>query len=462
MMQQSPKSTRALESWKVVMHPELVAAVKKARGTEPEPSATEEAWPTLDKAAYHGLVGDVVTTISPHSEADSVALLVQTLAFFGNIVGRSPHYRVEGDFHRANIDAVLVGNSSKARKGTSAGRVLSVVKPADEQWGNSRIKSGLSSGEGLIYEVRDEVKIWNTKTEQYETIDPGTTDKRLLILEPEFANALAVMERPGNNLSPIIRNAWDGLPLSTLTKNSPIKSTGAHISIIGHITTAELRARINRTDVVNGFANRFLFICVRRSKLLPHGGSLSNEEIVKLGERVKKAADAARAIGHVTMTGNAREEWETIYEGLSAEQSGLLGAVTARAEAQTIRLALIYALLDCKNQIDTAHLRAALAVWEFCEASTARIFGGALGDPVADEIERSLRQAGSTGMTRTAIRDLFGRNKSGDRIAAALDLLQSDGRARVKTQATTGRSSEIWFHAEIISKQGLRAQGDAW
>ena len=37
MMQQSPKWTRALESRKVVMHPELAAALKKARDTQPEP-----------------------------------------------------------------------------------------------------------------------------------------------------------------------------------------------------------------------------------------------------------------------------------------------------------------------------------------------------------------------------------------------------------------------------------------
>ena len=220
-------------------------------------SKAEDVWPSIDGAAYHGLAGEVARALAPHTEADPVAILIQLLAYFGNVVGRNPHYRIESDFHRANIFAVLVGDSSKSRKGTSAGRVRSIMRHVDEMWTDERVKNGLSSGEGLINEVRDERKIINPKTKETEIVDVGVTDKRLLVAEPEFANALAVMERPGNTLSPVIRKAWDGDPLSTLTKDSPLKATGAHISIIGHITTEELRVRMNRTELANGFANRF-------------------------------------------------------------------------------------------------------------------------------------------------------------------------------------------------------------
>jgi hypothetical protein len=164
-------------------------------------------------------------------------------------------------------------------------------------------------------------------------------------------------------------------------------------------------------------------------------------------ERIKKAVEFAKTVGRVVMTEAARADWEVVYPHLSAEQPGLLGAITARAEAQTIRLALVYALLDSNDKIDVPHLRAALAVWEYCETSAARIFGNALGDPVADEIMLALRQAGSGGLTRTAIRDLFGRNKSGDRIGVALALLLTKGWARVDQKETgkVGRPSETWF-----------------
>jgi hypothetical protein len=410
--------------------------------------AKDSSWPTMDEASYYGVVGDIIRTIAPHTEADPVAILVQVLVFFGNLIGNTAHYRVEADRHHANLYAVLVGQSARGRKGTSGGRARSIMKAADERWIDERMKAGLSSGEGLINEVRDEVKKWDSKAEQYETTDPGVPDKRLMITESEFANALEVMERPGNTLSPNLRNGWDGQTLSTLTKNSPLKASNPHISIVGHITEDELRARITRTDMANGFANRFLFACVRRSKLLPHGGNLADADIVLLGEKIRKAAAFAKTVGRVEMTELARREWETIYPHLSAEQQGLLGAMTARAEAQTIRLALIYALLDEEDAIEVAHLRAALAVWEYCETSVARIFGSALGDPIADEIMRALQEAGSGGMTRTAIRDLFGRHRAGDRINLALALLVAKKRARMEKKSTDGRPIEIWFAVE--------------
>jgi Protein of unknown function (DUF3987) len=439
---------------------EIVANLKRAR-QEPQSeviafpaTAVAPEWPVMDPAAYYGFAGEVVKTIGPHSEADPNAILLQLLTCAGNVIGRTAHYQVESDRHHANLFTVLVGASSKARKGTSMGRVTAVVRVADDRWCDERMKGGLSSGEGLINEVRDEVKHWNGKEGIWEIIDPGVTDKRLLVTEPEFASALSVAERHGNTLSPLIRKAWDGGKLATITRNSPLAATGAHISIIGHITEDELRARITRTDMANGLANRFLFALIKRSKELPFGGDLTDSQILQLGEGLKGIVGAAQGVGRITMTEPARAEWARVYSALSADQPGLLGAITARAEAQVLRLAMIYAVLDNSTCIDLVHLRAALAVWEYCEASAAHIFGGALGDHVADEIWRALQQAGRDGMTRTAIRDLFGRHRSGDRIGAALALLTNKRRARAEVKDTGGRPTEVWFASKKDGHHG--------
>ena len=147
-------------------------------------------------------------------------------------------------------------------------------------------------------------------------------------------------------------------------------------------------------------------------------------------------------------TSAAADEWASIYSALSAGQPGLLGAVTSRAEAQVVRLALVYTLLDGETEIGIPHLRAALAVWEFCEASAAFIFGDSLGDAVADDILQALHLAGSAGMTRTAIRDHLGRNRTADRISAALALLLSKGRATAEIRELGGRPTEVWFASE--------------
>jgi hypothetical protein len=401
------------------------------------------AWPTMDEAVYYGLAGDVVRTIAPHTEADPAAILIQFLAAFGNMIGNMPHYLVESDRHAGNLFAVLVGASSKGRKGTAAGRVRAIAKFADETWTTERTASGLSSGEGLINAVRNPVKKWNAKDKVEEVVDPGVSDKRLMVTEPEFAGALAVMERHGNTLSPVIRNAWDGHRLQTLTKNSPLKADGTHISIIAHITETEARARLTRTDMANGFANRFLFVCVRRSQFLAHGGNLDEAELAKLGEQTREVVEFARKAGRVIMTPEAAAAWEAAYPELSTERAGLLGAVVARAEAQVIRVALIYALLDRSNTIDVAHLEAAMAVWAYAEESAVRIFGNSLGDPIADDILLALRRS-SGGMTRSDIHTLFGRHQSAEQVSAALTLLLKAGRAEFETKHTRGRPVETW------------------
>jgi hypothetical protein len=381
--------------------------------------------------------------LDPHTEADAVGILVQFLAAFGNIIGSNPYYQIESDRHRASLFSVHVGASAKGRKGTAGGRVRAVTRLADETWSDERTVSGLSSGEGLINAVRDKVEKFDVKAQQFETIDPGVVDKRLMVVEPEFAGALSAMERHGNTLSPVIRNAWDGQKLQTLTKASPLKATGAHISIIAHITEEEARARLTRTEMANGFANRFLFCCVRRSKLLPHGGALPEAELADTAQRVKAAADFARQIGRVGMTADAAAAWAAAYSELSAERPGLVGANIARAEAQVIRLSLIFALLDMTDMITPRHIEAAMAVWAYCEDSALRTFGDSLGDPVADDILRALRQSAHSGMTRTEISNLFGRHRTTE-IGAALQLLKTKGRIRSGSKRTNGRPSEVW------------------
>jgi hypothetical protein len=279
-----------------------------------------------------------------------------------------------------------------------------------------------------------------------EIIDHGVPDKRLMVLEPEFAGALAVMERQGNILSRIIRDAWDRGNLATLTKNSPARATGAHLSIFGHITADELRERLDRISMLNGYANRFLWLLVRRGRVLPFGGALDEGVLRALGERVATAINAARRVSRVSMTEAAREDWVLVYPTLSEGRPGLLGAILARAEAQVVRLAMLYALLDGRPDIDIEHLRAALAVWEYVESSARYIWGDTLGDPIADESLRALRQAGDDGMSRTDIRDLFGRHRGADQIGRALGVLAERGLARrVMRSSTGGRPGEIWY-----------------
>jgi len=411
-------------------------------------------WPApMAPEALHGLPGDFVRMVDPHTEADPAGLLVQFLVAMGNVIGRGPHFVAEGSKHYLNLFAALVGTTAKGRKGTSWAHTGNIATAVDEAW-KDRVVHGLSSGEGLIWAVRDPITQRQPVKEKgrvtdYEDVlvDPGVEDKRLLVVEGEFATALRVLGREGNILSAAVRNAWDTGDLRTLTKNSPAKATGAHISIIGHVTRDELLRYLGTTEAANGFANWFLWVCVRRSKVLPDGGRLHEVNMAPFVRRLRAAVEFARSVGELRRDEEARAIWHEVYPELSEGKPGLLGAVIARAEAQVMRLACLYAVLDMSNLVRREHLLAALAVWDYCEASARFIFGDALGDPVADEILRALRAAGEEGMTRTAIReDLFQRNMPSRRIQRALAVLVEAGLVSVERVTDTGgRPAEIYL-----------------
>jgi hypothetical protein len=410
----------------------------------------------LGPAAFHGLVGEVVRTIEPHSEADPAALLMQFLIAFGNKIGRKVHFRAEADHHHANLFAVLVGETSKGRKGTSLGRILKLFErcSGNDPWSNTCVQhGGLSTGEGLIWAVRDAVtkkvrrkgKGTDDDDEHEYTADEGVQDKRRLIIEAEFASVLSRSQRDGNTLTAVIREAWDHGNLQVMTKVDAAKATGAHISIIGHITRDELVRNLASTEASNGFANRFLWVATKRSKVLPDGGDPDPNKMAAVEDRLTHAlASLYSMCGERTR--DAAGLWRAVYPDLSAGRPGLLGAILGRGEAQVMRLALIYAAIDGSPHIRQEHLEAGLEIWRYCTDSASHVFGYTLGDPTADEILAALCEVGQAGMSRTQISAHFWRKKPVAELNRALRILEETRLVvRVAAQGSgKGRREERW------------------
>ena len=396
-------------------------------------------WPAPpDQTAYHGLPGAIVAKIAPHTEADPAAILTQLLVCCGALIGRDAHFQVEATRHHPNEFVVLVGDSAKARKGSSFDHVARMLGQADPAF-TSRLTTGLSSGEGLIWAVRDP-----------QGPDPGAVDKRLLVIEPEFASVLKSTGRELSTLSPTLRSAWDGRPLALLTRTAPARATSAHIAIIGHITQTELRRHTTTIEIANGFLNRFIFAAVRRVRLLPEGGAPDPLKGTGLAHYLTSVLKHAHTAGRLTLDPDARELWWHTYPQLTQPGDGIVGHLTARAEAHTIRLALLYALLDGQRKIGPEHLHAALALWTYASRSAAWALGHTTGDPLAEHIHTALTRS-PDGLTRTQIRDLCQRNLPADRVEQALTTLAAAGRARRQRTLTGGRPAELWTAAPALN-----------
>jgi len=401
----------------------------------------ERVWPTMEEEAYRGIFGRIVELAEEHTEGDPVALLASAFAAFGSSVGRGPYVQISATRHHPNLFCGIVGDTAKGRKGSTWDPVENIWHASDRPWTEHRIQSGLSSGEGLISEVRDPIETPD-KDGKMKVIDAGVTDKRLLVQEGELSQALKVMKREGNTLSPVLRNAWDGKTLKTIVKHSPLWATNPHVCILGHITTGELVKHLTETEMANGLANRFVWMLVKRSKRLPFGGEWHTVNLRPISREIVGALEFATGERRMGWADDARPLWVEAYDALTEDRPGMFGAVTARAEAQTLRLAMLYALADCSYEIRRTHVESALAVWEYAEESARYIFGDAIGDADADKVLEELK-ASEEGMTRTEIRDLFGRNRSGEELDRIMEVLAEAGRIRVTKHRENGSKKPV-------------------
>ncbi len=353
-------------------------------------------------------------------------MLTTFLAAFGGLVGSGPHALADGAEHPARIWPLIIGDTSKARKGSSLTQTRRVLRSADKRFDSDRVLGGFGSGESLV-----------------DAVAAGD-DHRLMVVESEYARVLAVSKRDGSTLPALLRQAWDGDRLQVRSRAGTAVATGAHVIVVAHITRAELLAKVAESDALGGSLNRFLLIPAKRSKLLPSGGNLDDSVVGDFGRKVAFVAMQTRKFGILRRTPDADDYWSDLYEQLAEDDpGGLLGAVIARDSAQLLRLSVTYALLDETNRIDVQHIRAAQAVWDYSRAGAALIFGEHTGDVVADRILAELQRRGRDGLDRTGIRDLFGKHEKKERIDLAIALLEKQGLATKATKGTHGRPREV-------------------
>jgi hypothetical protein len=391
------------------------------------PPPTEPS--VFEQYALYGLAGKIVRTFAPHTEAQPEAILLQLLAAFGNVIGAGPHCMVGATRHSLNLFVVLVGDSSKARKGTSWNQIARLFAAVDPAWADNHVSSERVTPRSLTSLLAQE----------------HTGDRRLLVLAEELASALHTMGRSSSQLSPLLRSAWDSGSLRMLHSDRSVQTNRGHLSLIGHITQRELDASLHHNDTHNGFTNRCLWACVQRNQCLPDGGDVPAEKLAALVSDLRRAVEWTTSEEEIVLRRDqeAGELWNSHYATLSQATHGIHSAATGRAEAQVLRLSALYAALDCSPVIRLPHLHAALALWDYCFDSAAFLFGTRIGDSITDRIHDALKTSAG-GLSREQIRILFRGHVSSNSIQEALERLVDLGAVCSRVVSGRGRPTTLW------------------
>jgi len=372
--------------------PEEIDATQSSARKAPEVRGKSIA---LSPGATPGIIGEIVTAATANSEADPAAVAATVLGFAAASLGRARYQMIGDERHHPNLFLAIVGDSSSGRKGTSMSGPRTIFNAAEDCIEQLREKpfplgcrlkkrSGLSTGEGLAFEIRDA----GEKTDDNQDPDPGEPDKRILVNESELVQIFKVSARPGNTLSVSLRRSWDGETLAPMTKTSRISATSPHVNIIGHITAAELSTSMSETDTANGLANRFLWCFSKRPRLVPLPRPMPTHEIERLGQALADLiVQAHKQSGEMVMTKAAENYWVSeLYADVETLPDNALGVILRRGAPYVRRLAMVYAMLDGSGDIDERHLRSAKAFWDYSTASARMIFGDRQVDGKAQRI----------------------------------------------------------------------------
>ncbi|GAA2820562.1 hypothetical protein GCM10010441_51150 [Kitasatospora paracochleata] len=399
--------------------------------------------PVPEPEVFCGWVGETVRALDPTTEADPVGVLVNLLSAGGAVIGPGPFLWIGNDRHPALIWALTVGATAAGRKGAASNTVRRLLKAAVPDFLASNTPSGLSSGEGLIEQVKDGAPDSEKST--------GVTDKRLWVVESEYGITMARARREGSSLGGVLRQAWNGEDLGVMNREA-LHATAPHIALIGHISPRELRAKMQDSELAGGTYNRFLPLFVHRNLLLPDATGAPEDLVNNLATVWRTVLEDARHVGEVQLTTDAAELWRSeVYPALSGgeDDDGPLAEFTARAAPYAKRTAMVYALLDHKQQIGIEHLQAAWALIRYARLSAAHILGPAAsstGDPDLDKLAAAVKNAGPGGFTQSEVQVMFKRRNAAWRSDLTARLCHLPGYVAAPVQGS-GRPQTIYLYA---------------
>ena len=382
------------------------------------------------------------------------------------------YYTFLGQNLFANEFLTVLGDTASGRKGTALFEAQRFMTLVDALW-NHKVRKGIQSGEAIIHFTRDRIEgLSRGKTPIVVVKDEGVSDKRLLIIEAELSHFFKVSERSGNSLTAKLREAYDCPELlQNSNKNSPETATNAYVSMIGHITEAELKTT-NPDNIVNGYINRNTYVHAFRAQRIPNPRPIPWPQ--DLVDELARTVRLAQAPIDISMVGGPLaprdesvrglsgpdpikeipfdEEAQILWNKLHAEndtETGPMSAILERRLAHIRKNALKYAILDRSPVMTSAHLLAGVAIQDHSDALASSVFADFSSNKLANKIITALKRTSPEGLPKTQIwEDVARNNASKSEMDEALAFLSQSKLAHVtlkKFDPKAKKPTQVWF-----------------
>ncbi len=338
-----------------------------------------------DPVAFDGLAGEAVRSLEHLTSASSIGMLMSLLAAWGGLFGVRTNYHGE---QPSVLFAVLIGETGRARKGTTTSAVWSALNHAlasgfvsipisANRW------DGLASGEALV-RILFEAKG-----------NDGTKPVYGLIVEEEFERLLRRMrssEGYQSTLDTYLRQVFDARMIQHITATKTLRVHPPYgVSILGNVTRETLRQNVSPDMARSGFANRFLWCPIQERDVAVAGSAPWH-----FNDEVSRSLIDARG----AWVGGQTVELEGSALGLLNEYGaylrdlpGMVGAMGARLHVIASRIALVHAVLDRAQLIGRQFVDRAIALTEYIREGFQWSFRDDLGDEDANALYSAILAA---------------------------------------------------------------------
>jgi len=401
--------------------------------------------------AFHGPLGEIAKRYRDHIPINVLPFYSMLLSATGSLVGPRAAHSYYHDKHFCILFNVIVGKTG-CGKGTALNIVRDLIQEIDPTC-TERMSFDAASAPGVIHLVRDASKTIDRKR---LIEDEGVKDKRMLILMEEMEVLFTAIARKGSTLEKVMTMAYDGRTLQTAARDSQ-KATNPHVSFIGQITPEPFRQIVSRGHgCTNGFFNRFLTVSANKERSRPHGADLPNvSDLVELiRRRLANLGDPLTATPkEIRWHDSTHEAWEAFVAAMETDHPFLqgLGGMSARLIPNTVRVAVLLAVIDGSVFIMPQHLRAAKSFCLQC-VDSSREFFTKNGGPKTQSVrlgDRILVGIGDEPRTLTEIHELLhNKGYTAEELRAALAALVSSGHLVTGTRdRATGRQLPVWTRA---------------
>lgn len=319
----------------------------------------------LPAIVWQGLFKDYIDLVDQTTEAARAFHYATFCQVLGCTIGRRLHVYHATKLY-PNFYICLVGKSGLTRKDTCWSRASDLLNRLHTQSDSDeyplfRIVKGIRSYEGLLDELSGERKV------------------RLIQLGELLSLLAKAKQESLGNIVPQLTELYDCPDcVNPPVRQKMVVCREPFVSIMAGTTQAWLKKALTERDIYGGFANRWLYFFGLPKEPKPNPPKVNPDKRDDLVREINQICLWAEDVpnGEVTISDEASAPFAEYYRGYyhHCQQEGLIPVLIVRIQDFIWKLALLYAAMDLSDVIKADHIKAAIAVGNYLEASVVEAF----------------------------------------------------------------------------------------